>query len=337
MSANVRLSLADESDCVASSTARGDGFVCERTLLMQASFISPVCSRTRSQVANRSAKPPVLNYDISLTNVISTTSSSDTGINKTLVSVTPSCDPSDEICKANLDSALTEAHSSVSFISPRSPIITGFVPSSEINSVVSSVSTLQSNSVLGDDLSSDSSNVMLLPSLDISFQDLSEASNDGLSYDIDATASISGSVDDTANGNEYASSNTPPEDCFSLVVDDDLIATVMIHEIIDLVSTDPSALPPSSPRPVSNGIDIPNGPIIDPETEPNANESTSTEIVTEYNESINSPPSPPSLKEDLSIQRFVTNNGCHCHFSIHSAGAYLVFFSYHFYKQVPFL
>ncbi|GBM99124.1 hypothetical protein AVEN_58817-1, partial [Araneus ventricosus] len=202
--------------------------------------------------------------------------------------------------------ALTEAHSSVSFISPRSPIITGFVPSSEINSVVSSVSTNQSNSVLGDDLSSDSSNFMLLPSLDISFQDLSEASNDGLSYDIDATASVSGSVNGTANGNESASSNPPPEDCFSLVVDDDLIATVMLHEIIDLVSADPSALPPSSPRPISNGIDIPNSPIVDPGSEPNTNESTSTETTNESSDSINSP---PSLKEDLSIQRYVTNNG----------------------------
>ncbi|GBN56504.1 hypothetical protein AVEN_119356-1 [Araneus ventricosus] len=161
---------------------------------MQASFISPVCSRTRSQVAKRSAKLPALNYDVSLTNVISATCSSYTGINKSLVYITPSCDPSDEICKANLDSALTEVHSSVSFISPRSPIITGFVPSSEINSVASSVSTLQSNSVLGDDLSSDSSNAMLLPSLDISFQDLSEASNDDLFYDIGATASTPGLV-----------------------------------------------------------------------------------------------------------------------------------------------
>ncbi|GBM82206.1 hypothetical protein AVEN_69150-1, partial [Araneus ventricosus] len=270
------------------SPDNGSGLVCDRTLLMQASFISPICSRTRSQVAKRNAKPSVLNYD--------------TVVDKSLVSVAPSRDPSVEICKVTLNSALTEAHSSASFISPRSPIITGFVPSSEISSVVSSVSTVQSNSVLGDDLPSDSSDILLLPSLDISFQDLSETSNDGLSEDHNATTSVSGNVDDTTICNEPASPDPPPEDCFSLVVDDDLIATVMLHEVIDLVSTDPSALPSPSPKPVCKGIDNSNGQIDDPGSEPNA------ENTNESCDSIISPSSPPSLKEDLSIQRFVTNN-----------------------------
>ncbi|GBN07185.1 hypothetical protein AVEN_246858-1 [Araneus ventricosus] len=53
MSVNEKSTLVAKSNRAESSTACDDGVVSERTILMQTSFTSPVCSRTRSQLAKR--------------------------------------------------------------------------------------------------------------------------------------------------------------------------------------------------------------------------------------------------------------------------------------------
>ncbi|GBO09534.1 hypothetical protein AVEN_100336-1 [Araneus ventricosus] len=372
MSVNERLTLATKSDCVASSTARDGGFVCERTLLMQASFTSPVCSRTRYQVAKRAfssnvpstvhkpfrgalaiadeiccasldSVPTVLDTSLSVNSVTSygltdedTIYPNEVNISgDNVISYPPA--PNQEICHSpkvvdiaisnpneiyratvsdysvNKDTSLVSDEISENIVIEiesntvlqPSDLDSGFnnaVKSSESCSTPEPLSasvvpfTTQLDTDLESEQSSSSFDFHVLPFHEISFQDMLEIDDANLSdeicsLDIDPNVCHDKQNSNPATPQMSTPSSPAPSEGFPLMVDDSLIATVMLHEIVDIVCSD---------------FPIPDN-VVEPEEYLNASPSLNP-IETATCE-ISGRESPPSLAEDLSIQRFVTKNG----------------------------
>ncbi|GBN77617.1 hypothetical protein AVEN_217882-1, partial [Araneus ventricosus] len=291
-----------------------DDSLCARTLIAQDCIVSPVCSRTRSQVAKRAMSSQAL-----------------------APRVLPS---SDEICSAT---------SIVSQVSPGTSLITAQVHvnrkqlrTENVNSTVASTTEIcsddissqivSSDTALGVEQPFDSHQPLLLPSLELSLCDLSEISSADPFVDLLSTDTVLEDTETPSVGNtsisvvntdidnvitpselasssiEESSTENPSDECFPLVVDDSLIATVMLHELIDLVTGDLPAIPPSSTSSIKS-VACENAISSDPPS-PLAQQSELSISAQEVSSPHPEPPrSPPSLEEDLSIKRFVTKNG----------------------------